>query len=209
MANFANDADLLAVEPGVFVELPLAEQLRLRVGDAAVNGGTVTSATGGFDALEVGQVVTLRSGAAHASSYAIEQIIDGHTLDLAHAATKFDGLSDLALSVYTFRPQMDQVHAQLMLALGIDTDDTAEALGESAIVSVGQVKRLEVLGTLERAYRAGIAAGGENDALESKARRYALRWARSLEAARVLIDTDGDGRADVWRAPTVGRLVRN
>jgi len=100
------------------------------------------------------------------------------------------------------------VHGELMRAIGIDVDDPDETLGEASVISLGVMRRLETLGTLGRAYAAAVALVGDNRAINEKAARYRLRFASALNAAQVLVDTDGDGHADVWRTPGVARLTR-
>lgn len=208
MTTFSNDADLLAIEPNVFVDLPMIGQQRLAVADAAVSGTTVSTVTGGATAIASGSVVTLRQSPAIAASYAVASVDDDNTLTLAGAPSRFDGVTGLSMTSHTFLPQALAVHDDLLGAVGIDVDDPDQPYDASAIVSTGLMKRLEVLGTLSRAYRAATQLDGGNEQVEASADGYERRFARAVGAARVLIDTDGDGRADTWRCPAVRQLVR-
>lgn len=206
MSNFSTDADLLPCEPNVFVDLPLTNQQTLKITDAALDGVTVTSATGGFTALVAGDVAVISSSDADGAAFAIASIDDDHTITLDRAPTHLAATTGLTLAVRTFEPQRQQVHEQLMRCVGIDPD--GDELDESAIVSTGLMRRLEVLGTLWRAYNAAHALVGDNTAVEAKAAQYARHFNRALAGAVVLIDTNGDGVADVQRTPGVGRLAR-
>ncbi|MBI1370305.1 MAG: hypothetical protein GC162_16850 [Planctomycetes bacterium] len=204
MPNFSTDGDLLAYEPNVFAELPFASQRLLKVTDASVSGSIVTSETGGFASLGAGNVVMLEGNA-----YAVAVVTDDHTLELTAAPVGLSATEDLTLIVPTMRPQAAVVHDELLRAVNIHMDDPAEELDEDAIVSVTLMKRLEAIGTLSRAYAGAIALVGDNKEINAKAERYRLRFTRALASAQVLIDTDGDGEADVWRSPGVARLVRD
>ncbi len=208
MPHFATDADLLAYEPRVFIDVPLAGQQTLRVSDGELTANVLTSAAGGFAALAEQQVVTLSTGPADAVSMPIVSISDDHTLALGGTAPLFDGATGLTAIARTFAPQRDAVHGELLDAIGINPNDPALPLTEAAVVSVELMRRIEVLGTLWRAFAAGAGVSGRRDALIDAAEQYRRRYAAALAGARVLIDTDADGRADAWRIPAVARLVR-
>jgi len=203
MPNFITDADLLGYEPNVFNDLPFASQRKLHVTDAAVTGTTVTSATGGFIGLTAGDVAMIEEVA-----HAVASITDDNTLELAGAPVALSASVGLAMTVRTLEPQTALMHGELMRAVCIDVDDPDESLDETAIVSVGVMRRLEALGTLSRAYTAAVALVGDNRAITEKAAMYRQRFTQAMSGAQVLIDTDGDGRADTWRTPGVVRLTR-
>ncbi|MHB1156094.1 MAG: hypothetical protein ACYC26_04565 [Phycisphaerales bacterium] len=200
MANYSNDADLLMLEPGLFVDLPLVGQTKLKVTDGELTGNVLSSVTGGFNSLAPGDVVVIRSSESDGAAWAVNTITDDHTLSLAFEPTGLNATIALTVMARTLSPQAGEIHDQLLRAVGIDGDDAGSELTEVSVLSIGLMKRLEALGTLELAYR---GAG-----MEMKAGEYRRRFAEAMRGARVLIDTDGDGLADVWRMPGVGRLVR-
>lgn len=207
MATFSSDADLLAYEPNVFNELPFASQRKVRVTDAVVSGSGVTSATGGFGGASVHDVAVIEASPAESSAHAILQV----TSNTAMILTSFPMLSarsGLTLTVRTFEPQAQLVHDELLRALGIDPDDGDAAITEEAIVSIEVMRSLECLGTLSRAYAAGVAIVGDSTELHKKAENYRLRFNRACRGAMVLLDLDGDGQADAWRSPGLAKLVR-
>ena len=96
-----------------------------------------------------------------------------------------------------------------MNLFGLAADDPEQPLREDAVLSVALAARLETLGTLERVYSAGAAITGNNDMLLLKADHYRRRFAAARERAVVLIDTDGDGFADVRRRLGEAHLIRS
>jgi len=206
MMNFSCDADVLAYEPGVFVDVPLDGQTVLEVTDGEATGNVITSAAGGFEALVEGDVVVLRSQ-NQSIARAVDSVTDDHTLSLTLAPFGLPGLTGLTVIARTFEPQRDRVHEQLMGSIGLSADDTSHGLDELDIVSQGLMRRLETLGTLWRVYEA--ASGGPGGkVMQHQAERYRRMFHEAVEGARVLIDTDGDGRANLWRTPAAGRWVR-
>lgn len=157
--------------------------------------------------LAVGSVVVVIARVSGAVTRSVVAVMDGNTAVLSEGCP---GLATTGLRVEcrTFEPQIAGVHEELMIALGIEKDDTEGALDESAIVSVTLMRRLEALGALARAYAAAAPAGSRSPGIEAKAEGYRRRFQSAVNGARVLMDIDGDGRADVWRCPGIGRLVR-
>ena len=206
--NFSTDADLLVWEPRLFLDVPLEGQERLRVSDGEAVGNVITSVTGGFSALSPADVVVLRSSPADALCRAVASVADDHAVALAIEPYGLAATTGLTVSARTFGPQRSAVHEQLMEAIGLGSEDPSHGLDESAVVSVGLMRRLEVLGTLWRAYDAARSGGGSDEALAAHAGRYRTLFAEALGSARVLIDSDGDGRADLWRLPAAARLMR-
>ncbi|MAE62299.1 MAG: hypothetical protein CMJ49_13200 [Planctomycetaceae bacterium] len=208
MTAFINDADLLIVEPRVFEDLPFAAQQTLRVDDAALAGVTITSVAGGFNTLVIGDVIVLRTTEADAATFAIAGITDDNTLTVENEPTHLTASVGLTMIARTFTPQINIVHAQIMRAMGIDIDDPDEELDEASIVSVSVMQQIETLGTLAQVYAAAVAPVGDNETIMQKADAYARQFTAAMRGARVLIDIDGDGQADVWRTAGQGRLVR-
>jgi len=206
--NFSVDADLLAYEPTLFVDVPLDGQTVLQVGDGEATGNVLTSATGGFDALWPGSVVVLRTGLADAIARAVDAVSDDHTLSVTVEPMGLAATTGLTVIARTFEPQRTIVHEQLMEAIGLSPADPTHDLDETDVVSVGLMRRLETLGTAWRAYEAAMSGTGGNEAMRRQADRYRRMFDEAMSGARVLIDTDGDGRANVWRTPATGRWVR-
>jgi len=207
--NFSVDADLLAYEPALFVDVPLDGQTVLRVDDGEATGTVLTSATGGFDELAPGDVVVLRVNEAEQITRAVQSVTDDNTLALTVEPIGLSAGTALTVLARTFEPQRALIHEQLMQAIGLSPDDPSHDLNEADVVSVGLMRRLETLGTLWRVYEAAMSGrGGGNGEMAAYASQYRQMFSDALAGARVLIDTDGDGRANLWRVPAVAKLVR-
>lgn len=210
--NFSTDRDLLALDPNVFVDVPFAAQQRLRVQDGELDGTTLTSVDADFELLgiEAGHVVLIDRIA-----YEVIDRLDAQMLTvsrprarLSEALIPGDNGEELELLVRSFAPQAALVHDALLRLLGIDPDGADEGLTEDAVVSLSVMARLEALGTLERVYSGAAAIGGDNEALLTKVRHYRNRFREAAAQASVLIDVDGDGRADERRHLGLVRLTR-
>lgn len=208
MGLFSTDADLLGLEPGVFLDVPFGSQRQLRVTDAVVSGVTVTSVTGGFASLVGRDVVVLRSSDADAVAAGVASVTDDNTLVLAGEPIGLGATTGLRLDVVTYGPQAALVHDELLRAIGIDPDDATGDVDETMIVSVGLMGELEAMGVLARVYGAAAGIAGNHDGVMAKSRYWMGRYRSGLRGARVLLDVDGDGEADAWRSAGVGRLVR-
>jgi hypothetical protein len=211
MGLFSTDADLLGLEPCVFLDVPFGSQRHLRVTDAAVNGVTVTSATGGFDTLVAGDVVVLRTSESDAVALGVTGVTDGTTLALSGEPIGLGAATGLTLDAITYGPQAALVHDELLRSIDIDPDDpdgVASGLDESMIVSLGLMGELEAMGVLARVYGAAAGIEGDHAGVTAKARYWLGRYRSAWRGARVLLDVDGDGAADAWRCAGVGQLVR-
>lgn len=202
--NFSTDRDLLALEPSLFYDVPIASQLRLQVSDAAVAGTVLTSATADFVAAQVesGSVVLLDNTALEVLTRASATTLTVSRLRnrLGDAAIAPAPGTGLTLVVRTFAPQATLVHDLLLGALQLTDDEP--------VVSLSAMAHLEALGTLERVYAAAVTFAGDQPGLERKADHYRVRFAQALRRCPVLLDLDGDGVADTRRCLASAELVR-
>ena len=210
--NFSTDRDLLALEPSVFLDLPLVGQRRAFGDDGELNGTTFTTLAGTFPAESVGQGgVILINDVPHeilSRDDAATLIVSLPRVRTSDAAIGSGQASAARFAVRTFAHQAAVVHDALMHLFGLHPDDPEQTLTEDAVLSVTLAARLETLGTLERIYSAGAALTGDNEMLLLKADHYRRRFAAARERAVVLIDTDGDGFADVRRRLGEAHLLR-
>ena len=211
--SFSTDRDLLSLEPNLFADAVFASQERLSVPDGAISDTTLTSASADFEAAQVesGDIVLVAAVPCE-----VIQRVNATTLtisklrgQLADAAIPPGDGTDLAVVHRTFAPQAKAVHDALLARLGIDVGDQDATLTEDAIVALGLMSRLETLGTLARVYAAAIVPGGSHNAtLQQKADDYRRRFDLACRTAVVLLDLDGDGRADASRDLGVIELHR-
>lgn len=210
--NFSTDRDLLALEPGVFLDVPFAAQQRVSVSDGVLTGTTLTSAEADFEAAQVesGHVVLINRLA-----HEVIERVDAGTLTVSLLRARATGPAipgaegtGLSVKVRSFAAQAALVHDELLRLLGIDPDDPEAVLDEDAVVSLSMMAQLEALGTLERVYTGAAALVGDNETVSRKAQHYRRRFREALAQATVLIDTDGDGRANERRHFGLVRLLR-
>ncbi|USN99750.1 MAG: hypothetical protein H6810_03565 [Phycisphaeraceae bacterium] len=212
---FATDRDLLVLEPGLLGEVAWVGQ-RLVSGTGDVSGTSLTFdsqdnglATQGVGA---GSIVLISGNGYEITAVSAE---DAATVSRLRASAE-DGaigvttMSNVSIEVYTFAPQIADVHRRVLRMLGLEPAGEAaeDELDESAVVNVADLVRLEALGALHLIY-AGASAGQGSDAPASlRAELYRTRFSAERGAVIAKLDTDGDGVADVARRPGLGRLVR-
>ncbi len=212
--NFSTDRDLLALEPGLFHDVPLAGQTRVSVADGVVSGTTLTSATADFEAAQVdaSDVVLVGDVACEVIARVNATTL---TISLLRGQAGDDPIgpgngSSLAVVHRTFEPQARAAHDELLRMLGIDADGHS-SITEDAIVSLSVMRELEALATIVHLYE--MAAGGEDendrDRFRAKWNDSRLRYRRALRGARVFLDLDGDGVADTVRDLGVITLMRS
>jgi hypothetical protein len=211
---FALDRDLLVLEPALLRDVGWAGQ---RVLDATgtISGATLTLSTGSFaDAGVAAGSVALVDGLA-VEILAVASATEA-TVSLLRARRDGPGVAPSAATnrpvrVYTFGPQIEAVHRQILTMAGIDPDATplgpTPPLTEAAITNPNALVRLEALGALHLIY-AGAAAPSSSLAHAQRAEMYRHRFAEERARVPVFVDLDADGVADARRSLTVTHLSR-
>lgn len=195
---FSTDRDLLALEPNVFVDVPLASQQLLRAEDAVVDGTTLSSATSNFAAVDIAA-----GGVLVASGLTLEvvQRIDAQTLTVSLPRGGVDDPplapplnGTVEITARTFAPQAAAAHARLRRVLGL-TEDGSNA---SMLIASEQARHIEVLGTLAEIYRIAQGPLGDNDAFAARQHHYERAFAAAVHGLGVPVDVLGDGTARQW-----------
>lgn len=208
--NFSTDRDLLALEPSIFTDAPLAGQELLRADDAQIDGDTLTSASSDFEACGIDTgAVALVDGVP----LAVAARVDAHTLTVSTAGSAPPMLPQQnenarRLVVRTCAPQARLTHDELLRMLGIDPDRPECSITDSAIVSRSLMRSLETLGTLERVFTAAASPQNAQPEFRAKAEHYASRYRRACLGAAVWLDTNHDGVADTLRHLGIVALLR-
>jgi len=221
---FARDRDLLAAEPSLFRDVVWTGQ-RLFKGVASTLQTTLlalSSDLGFTDAgVEAGHVVVI-------DGMPLEVInrIDDVQLEVSRLRAARDGVAQAAPSInekpawcVSFLPQIAAVHEAIERAAGLAADQAAVAPAPT-IINGDELRVVEVTGALAVIFAAaaGMAGGvGMSQAPKASAAAAGL-WARAehwrrvhtgqWRRARVLIDTNGDGVAEVERVLSLTLLVR-
>ena len=218
---FCKDVDLLYWEPAVLKDATFASQV-LAAGSGDVAGNQFTATTGPSfvaQAVEAGQVLVLAGSIA--GSYPITAVLGATQLRVSPlyaelfpeegsppASLVVGTASGLTYAVRTFWAQRKLVSDLLAQAVGVVPGTADET--DVAILNPEGLKTACVLGTLQMIYSAIAAAAAADPAqFEVRAELYERLYRRALRQARVDLDTDGDGRANVRRTPGVVALMRD
>jgi len=207
---FAQDRDMLAIEPHAFTDALWAGR-RLASGAAGVSSTTLTatSATATFieAQTQAGQVVVFDGAPLE-----IVEVTSGTVLEVSRLRTSIDddalppgNGTGVLFTVVSFAPQLAIVHRQLLGMLGLDRPDGP---GAEAVVDATFLAHAEALGALHLVYAAASALSGPNSALGARAAMYADMFSRARQTLAVGLDLDGDGVIDATRRPALMQLVR-
>ena len=212
---YCTDVDLLHWEPNIFRDALFASQLLL-AGTGNLAGTTFALASGSLASSHVASDEVIVLSGALAGSFPIVSVDSATQLTLS---VLYDGLfpdagngvaspvgtaADLSFAVRTFWPQRRVVSDLITRAAGIEPEDDSPPV----IINAQSLRRPAALGTLQMIYNALAAASGAPEALSLRADLYERLYRRSLARARVEIDTNGDGKADIARTLNVLELAR-
>jgi hypothetical protein len=218
MTNFSTDADLLKWEPALLREIALDHQCLTRAEDATSQDFTVTAAEGQFVTRQVrpGQVVYL-SNPDQGVDGGYEVLSVESETELTAAAVGTTGkeavplpsATDLALRVQTFDPQHEEARYALLARFGLEADaaDPASDLADW-IAQRRSLRRASVALVLATLYRGQAAGGAADSGFAAKADHYARLYEDEVAKVRLILDRDGDGRADDVRSLSSHRLRR-
>jgi hypothetical protein len=215
---FATDRDLLALEPNLFRDVGWISQ-RLVIGTGSVAGATLTlsaqDVTLAQAHIEPGHIV-LMDGAP----YEVLARPSDTTLTISRLRDDPEG-DPLAPSpatgkpvvIYTFRPQIALIHAQILRMLGLEpaASDVAGVPTESNITNPAALRHLECLGALYLIYTAATApdATWRTSHEFNRAQIYRDRFAAERHRTAAALDLDGDGRPDATRRLNLIQFVRS
>lgn len=209
---FTTDRDLLAMEPNVFVDVPVIGQELLRAEDGEANGTTLSSVTSDFAALSIdaGHVLVV-------SDLTVEVVarVDAQTLtvslpriapaDIA-IAPPLSGTVEFAIR--TFQPQAVCAHQRLRQVIGLADFELEDLTGSRTLVDTPQTRRLEVLATLAEIYRIAQAPLNDDRMFAARHRHYEKAFATALAESGAPIDVNQDGAADLLGTTGVRTLRR-
>lgn len=209
---FSHDRDLVVYEPGLMRDVGWAGQRRLSV-LGSVSGTQLTLSSGSFlDAgVSAGHVVvfddvTLEIVTVDSATAATVSLMRG---DVSGSAVPPIAASNRSVVVYDFSAQRAIVHTQVLAMLGGDAEgDAVFGVDERQVTNPGALRRLETLGTLHLIYAGASAPSRASDRYAERAELYRQRYQRERESVVAMLDTDGDGIAEVTRRPNAIVLGR-
>ncbi|MBL8765355.1 MAG: hypothetical protein JNM07_13930 [Phycisphaerae bacterium] len=206
---FANDRDLLVLEPNLFRDAGWAAQ-RLVNATGSVAGATLTVPGADLVALGVGAGnIALLDGVAlevvareSATTLTVSRIRAGPGDPLIPPPPA----TDRPVAVWTFLPQLAIVHEQLLRMLGIEPGQAGPgALTESSVTNPRALALAEALGALHLVF---AGAGGSGAPEAGRAGFYAARYEAERRRVGAAIDLDGDGHPDCVRRLNVTQVFR-
>ncbi len=218
MTYFCQDVDLLAWEPGIFVESGWAHQGLLKNVSGVISGTglTVSGASLTNAGIAAGMVAVLSN--ADASLTQLVEIV-AVTSATAMTVSALRGRATEAavgpllqgavgVTVGSFRPQIGAVGDGLLALVGVRTD---EATGGKAPVhaDLGGFGPACVFGTLATVYRALSEAKHASSVVLAKREFYAGLAQAARLTLTATVDQDGDGVAETRVHSAVRELVRN
>lgn len=210
---FANDRDLLLLEPNIFRDVAWVGQ-RLLNTTGSSSGSLLTITTGDFAAVGVGagNVVIYDATPCEVTSVVAGNKVNVSLIraDPSGAVIPPPALGTKSVVVPTFRPQLQLAHTQVLRMLGIEPTDAAEigALTEERIVNQRTLWLVTALSALHLIYAAAAALSGPDSPLGERSEMYRRLFAEERKLVAAKIDTNGDGVADATRRMNVIQLMR-
>lgn len=210
---FANDRDLLALEPTLLRDVGFAAQTLARA-SAGIASGVLTAAGVNFVNLgvAVGSVLSVDGVPMEVLARTSGTTLNVSLLRAAPADAQIipGNVTGAAMVVSTFRPQIALAHEQVLRMAGLGSAQAGSAqaaspepVGESAVVNPESLRLLECLGALHLIFAAASACGAARDGdagwATGRAEMYRQRFVHERGRCRVRLDLDGDGFADAER----------
>ncbi|MFK7760040.1 MAG: hypothetical protein AB8C13_08840 [Phycisphaerales bacterium] len=200
---FATDRDLLIIEPGLYRDVVWSGQ-RLLSGTGNLTGAVLTLTSGTFveGDISAGHVVLIDSVPMEVVSVesAVSATVSIMRSDTDSNVVPGTSVSGASVEVYTFGPQIEIVHRQVLAMIGIDPDDES-GLGAGAVTNPSGLVVLEALGALHLIYASAGAPGRGGEAFLDRSKQYQQRFSMQRGFVTAMIDLDGDGIAETRRHP--------
>jgi hypothetical protein len=221
---FTQDRDLLMYEPGVLAEAGWNAQRTLH-GPGTLAGASLTLGAGapGWSGagVSVGSVLTLAPAGASALG-------PGVPVEVASLAGAVAGVSlarargddppivptlsgPVVVTAWSFALQRRAAHGLVLRMLGLWQAGESVPPGEltaSSVTNPQDLAGLEALLALQMVYASLPVGTPAGERVAGKRALLAQRVEQQRKVSRALVDTDGDGEADVVRLPWLGVAVR-
>lgn len=202
----SRDVDLARFEGAVFGELYLKSQVVCGGTNGIVAGTQFTAAGADFAAcaVEAGNVIWLQSAdGAIAGAYEIAQVIDsGHLAvsvvrsDETQALVPVAAASGLTWRIVRYAAQAHEIEWEISRRLGLGPGCAGAAHSIEDVTDAEALRQASVFGTLALVFEALVTQAQETELLEVKAAYYRAKFERTMEGAKVTVDTSGDGTGD-------------
>lgn len=210
---FASNRDLVILEPNLFRDIAFAGQRLINASDGVVSGTTLTSASSDFEAAGVGagDVVLIADVPAEVVTRDSPTALTVSRLrpDVSGPAIAPSPGTNLRIEIVNFGPQIELVHRQVMRTVGIEPDDPNGVVSVAMVINGSMVAHIEALGTIYMLMAGASALIGRDGVLWNKAKLYRDRFDGARQRARVELDLDSDGVAEVTRFMNVVQFTRS
>lgn len=213
---FITDRDLLTFEPNLFRDAGAAGQRLIRA-TGSIAGTTLTLATYDVDLADA-DIAAGHVALVDGTPYEVIERLSPTTATLSRLRVYTadpilppSPATSKPVDIYTFRPQIAQVHAQILRMLGIEPEDLPipGRVTEDDILNPGALTMVEALGAIYQVYTAADGLTfSPNSSNFQRARIFADRYQHARDSAYALIDLDGDGLPDSTRRLNCKQLIR-
>lgn len=209
---FAEDRDLLVLEPRLFLEIGFLSQT-LGTGMGTLAGGVVTATGLDFVARGVSPGHVLVFGEV---SLEVMEVISPTTARVsmirgdigAPEVAPADIATSTQIAVRTFAPQLHEVGSLLLVLAGAGTRLGEGVPTAASVTNAESLRRVTSLGALQRIYEAAASLVADDHPYVRKSEQYRRAFNAERSSAVVDLDLDGDGVPEVRRRLSAVRFVR-
>lgn len=215
--GYCEDADLMVLEPGIFVEPALASMRLLQGVSGTVSGTTLTISGASFAAAGVtGGMVAALTTADNVTTVTVEivTVTDAGTATIsvvrardADAAVAPVVAGAVKVTVVSFRAQIAVVGDELRALVGVATD-RANGTATPALKELTDFRMAAAFGTLALVYRMLSAVTNPTATVLSKYTVYAQAYGALRRSLKAKVDLDHDGVPETVVRSGVRRLER-
>jgi len=207
-----DDRELLVIEPSVFEDAADVGTALITGSDGVVSGSSLTSAGSDFEdaGIDSGHAIVVDGSAGEVVSResGTELTVSLPRAQPTGPPIEMPGGSGLSFTVVSFARQIEQAQSWVLSSLGIDEEDPASGLDETAVVNDEAVGELIALRALLIVFDAAAAKQPADSSLSSRAALYRQRAGEAMHRTKALLDTDGDGVTDAARPADVVQMKR-
>ena len=212
---FCEDVDLMAWEPGVFLEGTFAHQAILSAATGMLTGTGLV-----MDSAVLGNVAAGMVAKIELADDSLTQLLEILAVaDATHATVSaLRGRGDEAavgplvggsvkVTVVSFRPQIAAVGDGLLALIGVASDRETEPT--VATEDLRGFRTAAAFGTLAAIFRTLSSVEGVTEAMKAKQGFYEKLFETARRSIGGRVDEDGDGVAETRVEAGVGRLIRD
>jgi hypothetical protein len=211
---FCSDVDLMAWEPGIFLEPAFGHQAIVKEAVGTLSGTALT-----VPGASLGNVAAGMVAAVETADGSLTQLLEvAAVADASHAtlsALRGRGTEaalpplmggSVKVTVVSFRPQIAAVGDELLALVGIESGREREDPG---LCDTSGFRHATVFGVLAAAYRTLADAETATNLTYSKLGFYEGLYRGARRAIAATVDRDGDGVPETPRQAGIGDLVRS